>query len=143
VKTFEQFAAAVGRQDAAILAACAHWHAQYHALPVEGQREMRVRFVIGYLQGNLDIDTDKAVKIVGASRTVRKEAHQKACDRAESQFRYHVINNKAKAPEKNNKAAKTRLPAGSVERIAAAYAGLTKAQIVAAHKRALASLKFE
>lgn len=36
-----------------------------------------------------------------------------------------------------------RLPSGTVDRIADAYAGLTRAQIVEAHKRALESLSFE
>lgn len=36
-----------------------------------------------------------------------------------------------------------RLPSGTVDRIADAYAGLTKAQIIEAHKRALESLQFE
>jgi hypothetical protein len=36
-----------------------------------------------------------------------------------------------------------RLPSGVVDRIVDVYAGLTKAQIIEAHKRAMASLSFE
>jgi len=140
-KTFAQFAFAYGQTDRLTHEATEHWHEQYLTFDAEQQGEMRVQWLVNYLMGKLKLNETKAQQIVAASRNDRSVAQQQAYDRARGQFTYHIERRvSAKAEPKT---AKVRLPSGTVERIAEAYVGLTREQIIAAHNRALAALDFE
>ncbi len=140
-KSYDAFALALGQQQRKTLDATLPWHKQFVKATPELQGEMRVRWLTAFIQGYLGKTEQQAATIVAQSRTERLVEAQQAYDAGRQQFSYHIVR---KVSGKNEtKTAGVRLPSGAVERVAAAYAGLTRAQIIEAHKRALAALQFE
>lgn len=136
-----QFAFRVGAQERLTLAASLPFHEAYVGADAEGRAALRHEWCVGYIAGNVGVSEARATKIWEAGKG-NGALDVNACNRAGASFSLHVIRPEAKSKSSEGKA-RVRLPAGTVERVAKAYAGLTKAQIVAAHERALASLKFE
>jgi len=136
-----QFAFKVGAQERLTLEASLPFHRAYVAGDAETRAALRTEWCVGYIAGKESVSEARATKIWEAGKGAGA-LDAAACNRAASSFSTHVIR-----PEARNSAnegqARVRLPSGTIERIAAAYAGLTKAQIIEAHKRALASLSFE
>jgi len=116
-------------------------HSIYAAAEPEQQGEMRVSWLLNHLTGQ-GYTQKQAETVCAASRNDRTAAHQQAYDKARGDFNYHIVR-KTTSAKAEPKTAKVRLPNGTVERIAEAYVGLTREQIVAAHARALAALDFE
>lgn len=136
-----QFAFRVGAQERITLEASLPFHKAYVAADAEGRAALRREWAIGYIGGKEFVNEARATKIWEAGKG-KDGINPAACNRAAASFSLHVIRPEAKS-EASEGVARVRLPSGCVERIAAVYAGLTKAQIIAAHKRALESLSFE
>lgn len=117
--TYDEFAQAVGKQDADVTQATRTWHTQFRKASPELQGEMRNRFYIGYLMGNLEITEAQAQTIVSTSRLKRTKAHHSACDRAKAQFTYHIVNGGQKAKASvSNKAEPVKVRVSAAERAA-------------------------
>lgn len=139
-----EFAHAVGTHTRLTLEASLPFHVAYTKADAEGRDALRVEWAIGYISGRENVSAAKAQKIWAAGKGI-DAIDAGACNRAQASFNHHVIRAE-KSEKKDTKpvpVARIRLPAGTVARIADAYAGLTREQILAAHERALASLKFE
>ena len=139
--TPRQFAYKIGAAERLTLEASLPFHRRYVAADAEGRAAMRADWAIGYIAGREAVSEARAQKIWAAGKG-SEAIDAAACNRATRSFAHHVVRAEAKS-EAGEGQARVRLPAGTVERIASAYAGLTKAQIIAAHKRALESLSFE
>ena len=114
--TYDEFAQAVGKQDADVTQATRTWHTQFRKASPELQGEMRNRFYIGYLMGNLKITQAQAQTIVSTSRLKRTKTAHSACDRAKAQFTYHIVNGGQKA--KSHKAEPVKVRVSATERAA-------------------------
>lgn len=118
-------------------------HSIYAAAEPEAQGEMRVSWLHNHLTGQ-GYTQKQAETVCAASRNDRSAEQQRDYDKARGDFNYHIVRKTTSAKaEAEPKTAKVRLPSGTVERIAEAYVGLTREQIIAAHNRALAALDFE
>lgn len=137
-----EFAHAVGTHTRLTLEASLPFHAAYTKADTEGRDALRVEWAIGYISGRENVSAAKAQKIWAAGKGA-EAIDAGACNRAQASFNHHVIRSSPKSEPVSEGKAQVRLPRGTVERIADVYAGLTKAQIIEAHKRALASLSFE
>lgn len=136
-----QFAFKVGAQERLTLEASLPFHRAYVAGDAETRAALRTEWCVGYIAGREAVSEARATKIWEAGKGAGA-LDAAACNRAAASFSAHVIRPEAKS-EASEGEKRVRLPSGTIERIAAAYAGLTKAQIVEAHRRALASLSFE
>lgn len=139
-----QFALNLGRTQRLTLEASLPFHVAYTKADAEGRAALRTEWAVGYIEGKENVSAARAAKIWAAGKG-KDAIDAGACNRATASFASHVIRAE-KSEKKDTKpvpVARIRLPAGTVERIADAYAGLTREQILAAHERALASLKFE
>ena len=116
-------------------------HNIYAAAEPEAQGEMRVSWLLNHLTGQ-GYTQKQAETVCAASRNDRSAEEQRDYDKARGDFAYHIVR-KTTSAKAEPKTAKVRLPSGTVERIAEAYVGLTREQIVAAHERALATLNFD
>lgn len=139
--TPRQFAFKVGAAERLTLEASLPFHKRYVAADAEGRAAMRADWAVGYISGREAVSEARAAKIWEAGKG-SAAIDAAAVNRATASFAHHVIRPEAKSEAGEGKA-RVRLPSGCVERIAASYAGLTKAQIIEAHRRALASLSFE
>ena len=135
------FAHKVGEQTRLTLNASLPFHQAYMKADTEQRAEMRLDWCIGYIGGRENVSAARAAKIWEAGKG-NEAIDAGAVDRAAKSFNHHVVRSSPKTEERGGQK-RVRLPAGCVERIASAYAGLTKAQIIEAHKRALAALSFE
>jgi hypothetical protein len=138
------FAHALGTHTRLTLEASLPFHTAYTKADTEGRDALRVEWAIGYISGRENVSAARAAKIWAAGKG-NDAIDAGACNRAQASFNHHVIRaeKSQKVDTKPVQVARIRLPAGTVERFADAYAGLTKAQIIEAHERALASLVFE
>jgi uncharacterized protein YwbE len=103
---------------------------------------MRVSWLLNHLTGQ-GYTPKQAESVCAASRNDRSAEQQRDYDKARGDFTYHIVRSVSAKAEVAPKTAKIRLPNGTVERVAEAYVGLTREQIIAAHERALATLDFE
>jgi hypothetical protein len=117
-------------------------HNIYVAAEPEAQGEMRVSWLLNHLTGQ-GYTPKQAESVCAASRNDRSAEQQRDYDKARGDFAYHIVRSVSAKAEVAPKTAKIRLPNGTVERVAEAYVGLTREQIIAAHERALATLDFE
>lgn len=136
-----QFAYELGRYQRLTLEASAPFHKAYVQSDAAARSALRAEWCSGYLAGNLLVSAARAAKIWEAGKGAGA-LDAAAVNRATRSFAHHVVRSEASSG-KSEGGSRVRLPSGTVERIAAAYAGLTKAQIVEAHRRALASISFE
>lgn len=139
--TPRQFAYKIGAAETLTLAASLPFHKRYVAGDAETRSALRTEWAIGYISGRDGVSEARATKIWKAGKG-SSAIDAAAVNRATNSFAHHVVRAEAKSGAGEGKA-RVRLPSGCVDRIAAAYAGLTREQIVAAHKRALESLSFE
>lgn len=137
-----QFAFALGQQTRLTLEASLPFHKAYVAADTEGRAALRLEWVVPYIAGRENVSVAKAQKIWAAGKG-NDAIDAGACNRATRSFDHHVIRSSPKSEPVSEGKAQVRLPRGTVERFADVYAGLTKAQIIEAHKRALAALSFE
>lgn len=140
--TTRQFAFRVGAAERLTLAASEPFAAAYAAADADGRAALRLEWAIGYIAGREGVSETRAAKIWAAGKG-SDAIDAGACNRASVSFAHHVVRPKAPSNKAGEGKARVRLPAGTVERLCAVYAGLTREQIIAAHKRALESLSFE
>lgn len=136
-----QFAFKVGAQERLTLEASLPFHKAYVAGDAETRAALRTEWCIGYISGREAVSEARATKIWEAGKGAGA-LDAAACNRATRSFAHHVVRSEAKS-EASEGEKRVRLPSGCVDRVMSAYAGLTRAQIIEAHKRALASLSFE
>lgn len=139
--TPRQFAFRIGAAETLTLAASLPFHKRYVKQDAEGRAAMRADWAVGYIAGREGVSEARATKIWEAGKG-REAIDAAAVNRATNSFAHHVVRAEAKSGAGEG-VARVRLPSGCVERIASVYEGLTKAQIVEAHRRALAALSFE
>ena len=137
--SMNEFARRVGEQARLTREASLPLHRAYAAAEPARQGEMRVEWLLHHLNGQ-GYSAKRAEAVCAASRADRSVDEQRDYDKARQDFAYHIV--RAKSNKGEPKTA-VRLPNGAVERVAEAYVGLTREQIIAAHERALATLKFE
>jgi hypothetical protein len=108
--TLSQFAFQTGLHGRKIRESSAPFHTHFLTLDPEGQKAMRVEYIVGHLEGQ-GYSAEDAAWIAAASRTERAREDQQAYDRARGDFAYHVEQtkgapkgDKAKAKAKANKA---------------------------------------
>ena len=139
--TPRQFAFKVGAQERLTLEASLPFHKRYVKQDAEGRAAMRADWAVGYISGREGVSEKRASAIWKAGKG-KDAIDAAAVNRATNSFAHHVVRAESVSGAGEG-VARVRLPAGTVERIAASYEGLTREQIVAAHKRALESLSFE
>lgn len=139
--SMNEFARRVGEQARLTREASLPLHRAYAAAEPERQGEMRISWLLNHLNGQ-GYSAKRAEAVCAASRVDRSVDEQRDYDKARQDFAYHIVR-AVKSPKAEPKTAKVRLPSGAVERVVDAYVGLTREQIIAAHERALATLKFE
>jgi hypothetical protein len=113
-----QFAYGLGATERITLEASTPFHKAYHKADDEGQAAMKLEFITGFVQGNLNITPEKAAKIVALKRVERSAKDELAVNAAAAKFRYHLVR------EVSGARAEIDLLAKAV----AAYAKLTPAQ---------------
>jgi hypothetical protein len=87
--TLAQFAFQTGLHGRKIRDASDPFHAHFLTLDPEGQKAMRVEYIVGHLEGQ-GYSPEDAAWIAAASRTERAHEDQQAYDRARRDFSYHV-----------------------------------------------------
>lgn len=136
-----QFAFRVGAQERLTLEASLPFHKAYVAADAETRATLREEWAVGYISGREAVSEKRAQAIWEAGKGAGA-LDAAACNRATRSFAHHVVRSEAKS-EASEGQARVRLPSGTIERVMSAYAGLTREQILVAHKRALASISFE
>jgi len=86
-----QFALGLGHSDRLTLEASLPFHRAYVKADADGQKAMKLEFVLGYVQGALNVTAEKAAKLVALTRAERKPVDEKAVNAAGKKFAYHVI----------------------------------------------------
>lgn len=136
-----QFAYELGRYQRLTLEASAPFHKAYVQGDAAARSALRTEWCSGYIAGNLLVSEAKAQKIWEAGKGAGA-LNAAAVNRATRSFAHHVVRSESSSG-KSEGGSRVRLPSGTVERIKDAYAGLTRAQIIEAHKRALDSIVFK
>ena len=113
-----QFALGLGNSDRLTLEASVPFHKAYHKADVEGQAAMKLEFITGYVQGNLNTTPEKAAKIVALKRAERSAKDELAVNAAGKKFAYHIVRAETSAKTEVDLLAKA----------VAAYGKLTAAQ---------------
>jgi len=110
--TLAQFAFQTGLHGRKIRESSAPFHTHFLTLDPEGQKAMRVEYIVGHLEGQ-GYSAEDAAWIAAASRTERAREDQQAYDRARGDFAYHVERKERDAAKggKANKTEQFELPA--------------------------------
>ena len=58
---------------------------------VDTRKQMRIDFMVSFIEGALDIDTEKAKGVLATSRDDRTTAQQRAYAQGSEKFRYHIV----------------------------------------------------
>lgn len=139
--TAVQFAYELGRTQRLTLEASLPFHSAYVQGDAAARSALRTEWCSGFIAGNLNVSEGRAAKIWEAGKGAGA-LDAGAVNRATRSFAHHVVRSES-GSGKSEGVKPVRLPSGTVERIKDAYAGLTRAQIVEAHKRALDSIVFK
>ena len=140
--SFNQFAQAVGEQGVKVKAAAATIKSAYAKATPEQQADLRGRWKLHHLIGQ-GFKQEQAERILSLGKSVKaKKAHIQAIDRAYSDFRYYIIEEKSQ-PASPESHARVAVPKVKVEQAVALFEGLTRAQIKALVERAVAQITFE
>lgn len=86
-----EFAIRLGFADRLTREASEPFRKAYASMDATQQKTFREEWIVGYLQGNLQVSATHAAKIAAQSREDRSKAHQQAYDRARAQFKYHCL----------------------------------------------------
>ena len=98
--SIDQFAFNVGAHSKVIRENSLPFHTAYVNGDDAQQRDLRVRWMCNHMAGSLDISLAQATIIRDAGKGGKaKAAHKAAIDRAYSDFRYYVVQNKAKGKD--------------------------------------------
>lgn len=135
------FAYELGRTKRLTLEASAPFHRAYVKGDEAAQAALRTDWCVGYIRGFRKVSEERAAEIWAGGKG-KSAIDVGAVNAARTSFAHHVVRDAA-ANAKREGAKPVRLPSGCVDRIKAAYAGLTRAQIIEAHKRALDSIVFK
>lgn len=111
------------------LEASAPFHTCYAGADAAGKKQLRVEWMLGYLQGALNVGATKVESILSTGKGAGANAvHIKAIDRATADFRYHIVR-----PVKGNVVvqeltvpAKIQAMANALAQACAAYEGARK-----------------
>ena len=63
----------------------------YAKADADTRRQMRVDFMVSFIEGTLGIDTEKAKGVLATSRDDRTTAQQRAYAQGSEKFRYHIV----------------------------------------------------
>ena len=63
----------------------------YAKADADTRRQMRVDFMVSFIEGNLGINTEKAKGVLATSRDDRTTAQQRAYAQGSEKFRYHIV----------------------------------------------------
>lgn len=58
---------------------------------VDTRKQMRIDFMVSFIEGALDIDAEKAKGVLATSRDDRTTAQQRAYAQGSEKFRYHIV----------------------------------------------------
>lgn len=88
------FATKQGHQDRITLEASLPFHTAYSKAEPAQQKDLKARYLTGYVSGYLDVTPEKADVIVSLTRVERTEKgakYEKAVNAASFQFRRHIV----------------------------------------------------
>ena len=63
----------------------------YAKADVDTRKQMRIDFMVSFIEGTLGIDTEKAKGVLATSRDDRTTAQQRAYAQGSEKFRYHIV----------------------------------------------------
>lgn len=110
--SIQSFAKLVGEVSRKTREASLPFHKAYVKATPEQRDDLRTRWLIGHISGNLKVSEEVAERILSQTRTERSKASQAAYAKASSDFGYHVSRghkDKAKQAEQAKPASKKRI----------------------------------